>query len=105
MKEIARLHGTPRIIVSNKDAKFTSKFWKGLFKGFGTNLNFSTTYYLQSDEKIERVNRVIDYMLRMYVMDKPSKCEDYLNLVVFSYNNWYQDSLKMSPIEALYGRK
>jgi hypothetical protein len=39
------------------------------------------------------------------VMDKPSKCEDYLHLVEFAYNNGYQGSLKMSPFEALYGRK
>ena len=41
----------------------------------------------------------------MYVMDKPSKWEDYLHLVEFAYNNGYQASLKMSPFEALYGRK
>jgi hypothetical protein len=44
-------------------------------------------------------------MLRMYVMDKPCKWEDYLHLVEFSYNNGYQASLRMSPFEALYGRK
>ena len=44
-------------------------------------------------------------MLRMYVMDKPSKWEDYLHLVEFAYNNGYQASLKMNPFEALYGRK
>jgi hypothetical protein len=44
-------------------------------------------------------------MLRMYVMDKPSKWEDYLHLVEFAYNNGYQDSLIMSPFEALYCRK
>jgi hypothetical protein len=51
------------------------------------------------------VNRVIEDMLRMYVMDKPSKWEDYLHLVEFAYNNGYQASLKMSPLEALYGRR
>jgi hypothetical protein len=45
MKEIVRLHGIPRKIVSDKDTKFTSNFRRGLFKGFGTNLNFSTTYH------------------------------------------------------------
>ena len=44
-------------------------------------------------------------MLRMYVMDKPSKWEDKFHLVEFSYNNGYQSYLKMSPFEALYGRK
>jgi hypothetical protein len=48
---------------------------------------------------------VIEDMLRMYVMDKPSKWEDYQHLVVFSYNNEYQVPLKMSPFEVLYGRK
>ena len=43
--------------------------------------------------------------MRMYVMDKPSKWEDYLHLVEFAYNNGYQYSLRMSPFEALYGRK
>jgi hypothetical protein len=48
---------------------------------------------------------VIEDMLRMYVMDKPSKWEEYLHLVEFAYNNGDQTSLKMSPFEALYGRK
>jgi hypothetical protein len=48
---------------------------------------------------------VIEDMLRMYMMDKPSKWEDYLHLVDFSYNNGYQTSLNMSPFEALYGRR
>jgi hypothetical protein len=105
MKEITRLHGIPKTIVSDRDPKFISKFWKGLFNGFGTNLNFSTAYHPESDGQTERVNQVIEDMLRMYVMDKPSKWEDYLHLVDFTYNNGYQASLKMSSFEALYGRK
>jgi transposase InsO family protein len=105
MREIDRLHGIPKAIVSNRDTKFSSNFWRGLFKGFGTNLNFSIACHPQSDGKTERVNQVIEDMLRMYVMDKPSKWEDYLHLVKFAYNNGYQASLKMSLFEALYGRK
>jgi hypothetical protein len=48
---------------------------------------------------------VIEDMLRMCVMEKPSKWEDYLHLVEFYYNNGNQESLKMSPFETLYGRK
>jgi hypothetical protein len=76
-----------------------------MFKGFRMSLNFSTTYHLDSDGKTKRVNRVIEDMLRMYVMDKPSRWEDYLHLVEFGYNNGYHASLKMSPFEALYGRQ
>ena len=89
MKEVSRLHGIPKMVVSDKDLKFTSNFWKGLFKGFITNLNFSTTYHPELDGHTERVNRVIEDMLRMYVIDKPSKWEDYLHLVEFAYNNGY----------------
>jgi transposase InsO family protein len=68
---VARLHRIPKTIVSDRDPKFTSNFWKGLFKGFRMNLNFSTTYHPESDGQTERVNRVIEDILRMYVMDKP----------------------------------
>jgi hypothetical protein len=61
--------------VSDRDPKFTSNFWKGLFKVFGTNLNFSTSYHPESDGKKERMDQVIEDMLMMYVMDKPSKWE------------------------------
>jgi hypothetical protein len=105
MKEVSKLHGMPKAIVSDIDPKFTSIFWKGLFKGFDTNLNISTMYHPESDGKIERTNGIIEDMLRMYVMDLPSKWEDYIYSVEFAYNIWYQASFKMSPFEALYGRK
>ena len=44
LKEVVRLHGVPKVIVLDRDAKFTTTFWKGLFEGMGTKLNFSTTY-------------------------------------------------------------
>jgi hypothetical protein len=71
MKEIARLHGVPKEIVSYQYSKFTSNFWKGLFKGFDTNFNLSIGVNCpQTNGKIERVNQVIEDMLRLYVMDK-----------------------------------
>ena len=51
MKEVVRLHGVPKKIVSYKDPKFKSNFWKGLFNGFGTNLNLSAMYHPESDGK------------------------------------------------------
>jgi hypothetical protein len=105
MKEVAMLHGVPKAIISDRDPKFTSNFWKGLFKVFGTNLNFNITYHLELNGKIERINQIIEDMLRMYVMENPSRWEDYLHLVEFSYNNGYQASLKLSPFEALYVNK
>jgi hypothetical protein len=45
MREVELLHGIPKTIVSDRDPNFTSKLWRGLFKGFGTNMKFNTTYH------------------------------------------------------------
>jgi hypothetical protein len=105
MKEIFILHGMPKEIVYDRDTKFTSNFWKSLMVGFETKLFFSTTYHPQTGGQTERVNQILEYMLRMHVMHKPKKWEDYLPLVEFAYKNGYQESLNMSPFEALYGRQ
>ena len=105
MKEFFRLHGILKVIIWDRDVKFTRHFWKSLFKGLGTQLNFGTAYHMQMGEHTERVNQVLEYMLRMYVMEKPGKWEDYLHLVEFSYNNNFQVSAGMSYFEILYGCK
>jgi len=99
LKELIRLHGIPKEIILYKDPKFSSNFWKILLKGFGINMNFSIAYHFQIDGQIERVNQVIENMLRMYVMDKQSKWEDYLHLIEFLYNSGYQTSLEKSPFD------
>jgi hypothetical protein len=68
-------------------------------------MNLSMMYHLESNGKIERTNRIIEDIFKMYVMDQPLKWENYIHLVEFSYNHGYQASLIMSPFEALYGRK
>ena len=68
-------------------------------------MNLSTAYYLEIDGKTKRVNQVLEDMIHMYVMGKPSKWEEYLYLVEFAYNNGKKTSLGMSLFEALYGRK
>ena len=73
MKEITRLHGIPKEIVLDHDPKFTSNFWKALFKEFSTKLKLSAMYHPQSDGQTEQVNQIIEDMFRMHVMDKPSK--------------------------------
>jgi hypothetical protein len=93
------------MVISDRDVKFTSSFWKELFAGLNTNLNISTSYHPQMDGQTERTNQIIEHMLRMYVRTKPRKWEDYLHLVEFTYNNGYQTSAKLSPFEILYGIK
>jgi transposase InsO family protein len=64
LKEIVRLHGIPRKIVSDRGTQFTSKFWKGLQQAMGTKLDFSTAYHPQSDGQTERVNKILEDLLR-----------------------------------------
>ena len=81
MEQIFCLHGIPKFIISDKDPKFTCNFWKSLFKGLNTTLNLSTSFHLQMDGQTEKVNEVLEDMLRMYVKEQPGKWEDYLHLV------------------------
>jgi hypothetical protein len=101
MKEIFRLHDITKMAILDRDVKFTSAFWKELFAGLNTNLNFSTCYHPQTYGQTERTNQIIEDMLCMYVRTKSNKWEDYLNLVEFAYNNGYQTSAKLSPFEIL----
>ena len=63
MKEIFRLHGIPKVIISDKDPKFTRNFWKSLFNRLDTKLNFITSYHTQKDGQTEIVNQVLEDML------------------------------------------
>ena len=105
LKDIFRLQGIPKVVISDRDTKFTINFWISLFSGLDTWLKFSTAYRPQTEEQKERVNHIFEDMLRMYVMNNPTKWEYYLHLADFAYNNGYQTSAKMSPFEVLYGWK
>ncbi|XP_050378569.1 uncharacterized protein LOC126795878, partial [Argentina anserina] len=102
--EVVRLHGAPVSIVSDRDARFTSKFWGGLQKAMGTTLDMSTAFHPQTDGQTERVNQVMEDMLRACVLDFKGSWEDHLRLIEFAYNNSYHSSIGMAPYEALYGR-
>jgi hypothetical protein len=105
LKEIVRLHGIPQKIVSDRGTQFTSKFWMSLQQAMGTKLDFSTAYHPQSDGQTKRVNKVLEDLLRACVLTFDRNLESSLPYVEFSYNKSYQASIKMSPFEALYGRK
>ena len=69
VREIVRLHGAPRSIVSDRDPPFTSKFWGSLQKAMGTQLEFSTTYHPQIDGQSKRTIQILEDMLRTCVLD------------------------------------
>ncbi|KAA0053631.1 ty3-gypsy retrotransposon protein [Cucumis melo var. makuwa] len=104
MSEIVRLHGVPVSIVSDRDARFTSKFWKGLQTAMGTRLDFSTAFHPQTDGQTERLNQVLEDMLRACALEFPGSWDSHLHLMEFAYNNSYQATIGMAPFEALYDK-
>ncbi|KAA0048733.1 pol protein [Cucumis melo var. makuwa] len=104
MSEIVRLHGVPVSIVSDRDARFTSKFWKGLQTTMGTRLDFSTAFHPQTNGQTERLNQVLEDMLRACALEFSGSWDSHLHLMKFAYNNSYQATIGMAPFEALYGK-
>ena len=105
LKEIVVRHGVLVSIVSDRDPRFTSRFWRRFQEHLGTKLNMSTTYHPQTDGQSERTIQTIEDMLRVCAIDFKGSWDDHLPLVEFSYNNSYHASIGMPPYEALYGRK
>jgi hypothetical protein len=82
-----------------------AKFWKSFHKLLGTTLSYNTTFHPQTDGQTERVNQVMEDMLRACVLTYDIDWESTLPFAKFSYNNNFQASLQMSHFNALYGRK
>ncbi|GJY92218.1 putative reverse transcriptase domain-containing protein [Tanacetum coccineum] len=98
-------HGVPLSIISDRDSRFASGFWRSLQNALGTNLNMSTAYHPETDGQSERTIQTLEDMLRACVIDFGGSWDRHLPLVEFSYNNSYHASIKAAPFEALYGRK
>jgi hypothetical protein len=102
---ILSLHGVPKTIVLDRGPQFMSKFWGELHKALDTKLLHSSAYHPQTSGQTERVNQILEDMLRACALEFPQKWDECLPLAEFSYNNSYQESIKMAPFEALYGRR
>jgi hypothetical protein len=102
-REIVRLHGVPRSIVSNRDVKFLSYFWKVLWGKLGTKLLFSTTCHPQTDGQTEVVNRTLSTLLRTIIQKNLKNWEDCLPFIEFAYNRSVHSTTDFSPFEIVYG--
>jgi transposase InsO family protein len=102
---IVCLHGVPKKIVSDRGTHFTSMFWEKLHESMDTKLNFSSAYHPQIDGQTERVNQILEDMLRACALKDNQSWDKCLSYAEFTYNNSYQESIKMAPFEFLHGRK
>jgi len=105
MDLILCLHGVPKTIISDRGTQFVARFWEQLHASLGTHLIRSSAYHPQTDGQTKRINQILEDMLRACVLAYPQKWDEYLPLAEFSYNNSYQESIKMAPFEALYGHR
>lgn len=104
LTKIVCLHGILKTIMSDRGPQFTSQLWEELHKAMETTLLFSTAYHPQTVGQTERVNQIIEDMLRACAIIYSGSWDTCLPFAEFAYNNSHQMSINMSPYEALYGR-
>ena len=97
-------HGIPGNIVSDRDPRFTGNFWREVSKQLGIKLSFSTAWHPQSDGSTERVNRMVEQVLRVHTQQRQDKWQANLSMVEFAINNSTHTSVKYTPFYLNYGQ-
>lgn len=103
IRNVARLHGLPKTIISDRGSTFTSRFWKSLCACWGTKLNFSTAFHPQTDGQTEKANSVMEQYLRAFVNYLQDDWDEWLPLAEFAANNQASETTGVSPFFANYG--
>ncbi|KAI5674227.1 hypothetical protein M9H77_14591 [Catharanthus roseus] len=105
LKNVVKLWGVPSNIVSDRDPRFTGRFWTELFKLLGSDLNFSTSFHPQSDGQTERTNALLVLYLRHYVSANQRDWAKLLDVAQFSYNLQRSEVTNRSPFEVIMGQQ
>ncbi|GJP42080.1 hypothetical protein CLOM_g1672 [Closterium sp. NIES-68] len=104
VRYIISQHGIPTTLISDRDPKFTSKFWKELMSLLGTKLAMSSAYHPQTDGQTERLNQIVEQLLRAACKDDISKWDLHLPVLEFAYNNATHAATGQTPFFLCYGR-
>jgi transposase InsO family protein len=97
------LHRVPKTTISDRGSQFVARFWEQLHVSLEAHLIHSLAYHPHTDGQTERVNQILEDMLGAYVLELHGSWDKNLPWAEFSYNNSYQESLKMATFEVLYG--
>ncbi|CAI7913153.1 unnamed protein product, partial [Closterium sp. NIES-53] len=104
LKHIISQHGIPTTLISDRDPKFTSKFWKELMSLMGTRLAMSSAYHPQTDGQTERLNQIVEQLLCAACKDDINKWDLHLPVLEFAYNNAKHAATGETPFFLYYGR-
>ncbi|CAN6716946.1 unnamed protein product [Malus baccata var. baccata] len=93
--KIVKYHEVPVNIISDRDPRFTSKFWIAFQEALGTKLLYNIAYHLQTDGQSERTIQTLEDMLRSSVLQFGDSWHDRLDLMEFTYNNSFHSSIEV----------
>ena len=99
LREVVRLHGLPGSIVSDRDTKFTSRWWQELHRILGAKLLMSTSYHPQTDGQSERAIRNVTQILRSVVKPDQKDWITKIDMVEFAINSSVSDTTGYAPFE------
>ncbi|MCO5577971.1 hypothetical protein L7F22_031808 [Adiantum nelumboides] len=105
MHNVFKYHGMPQSIVSDRDQRMTSLFWKALFENMGTMLKFSSLFHPQTNGQSREANSTVLDLFKCYVSECKATWEHYLPLVEYAYNNTVHTSTRKAPFEIVEGGK
>ncbi|KAK2998119.1 hypothetical protein RJ639_025354, partial [Escallonia herrerae] len=105
LKNVVKYWGLPKVIVSDRDPRFTGKFWTELFKLLGSELHFSTSFHPQTNGQTERVNALLECYLRHFVSANQTDWVRLLDVAQFSYNLIRSEATDQSPFEIAIGQQ
>ena len=103
-KAVFKHHGVPQSIVSDRDVKFVSGFWRSVNKLMATKMKMSTKYHPQTDGQTENANGVMKDTLRHFVGPYQQEWEELLPMVEFAMNNAYNSTIQTTPFMLTYGQ-
>ena len=103
VREIFRLHGLPRDIITDRGSIFTLDIWKNTTKKLGIERRLSTAFRPQTNGQTERTNATLEQYLRAYVNYQQDNWEELLPMAEFAYTNGHQESIKHTLFFANYG--
>lgn len=103
MQYVYRAHGMPTTLVSDRDARWTSQFWRELCSSLGIEQAMSSAFHPQSDGQTERANRVVEDMLRHFISPTQDNWDLLLPCIEFAMNSARHESIQTTPFKLIYG--